>query len=210
MNVCFSIDALSSAADKAWRLLDNGAWRPSTYAEPLQPGDARITDKQEAKQWIGRRLKRDKQTGLTAQNKAGRFDFLMRGIFSHVLLHRFSAAPIPDRQQMLECITIHEPGTPWLVYLNVSGHFKALDTSNTSIIANLDIAVRGEIASSPDYIGPRAASDEKMMAELYHQFLAGWLDHLKSSNMNVFVPDAEKLDPEEKLLAAISNWQHEP
>lgn len=209
MNVCFSIDALSSAGDKAWRLLENGHWRPCVYAEALKPNDASIASKDEAEYWVGRRLKKDKQNGLAAQEKAGRFDFLMRGIFAHAILHRFSPAPIPDKQQMLVCIAAHEPGTPWLVYLNVSGHFEALDTGNTSIISNLDIAVRGEIASSPDYIGPRAASDEKMMAELYHQFLAGWLHHLKSSGMNVFVPDAEKLKPEEKLIADIGEWRHE-
>ena len=45
MKLCFSIDALSASGAKAWRLLENHSWRECTYAEPLQDGDARITDK---------------------------------------------------------------------------------------------------------------------------------------------------------------------
>ena len=209
MKLCFSIDALSASGGQAWRLLENENWRQCRYAEPLRPGDARIDEKRVAEQWSGRRLKKDKERGLLPQQKAGRFDFLMRGIFAHAVLHRFSPAPLPDKGQMLSCIAALPPGTPWLVFLNVSGHFDSLDTSKTSIISNLDIAVRGEIASSPDFIGPAASQDEKMMNELYHQFLAGWLDHLKSSNMNLFVPDPEKLAPEEQLQKAIREWRHE-
>jgi len=209
MKLCFSIDALSASGAKAWRLQENQRWRECIYAEALQDGDARITDKKQAEFWLNRRLKKDKETVLSAQKKAGRFDFLMRGIFAHAVLHRISGAPIPDKNQMLDCFAQLQPGTPWLVYLDVAGHFRALDTGNVSIMANLDIAVRGEIASSQDYIGPKAAADENMMDGLYRQFLAGWLDHLKSSNMNIFVPDLEKLKEETSYTNEIKNWQCE-
>jgi len=209
MKLCFSIDALSASGAKAWRLLENQSWRECTYAEPMRDGDARITDKESADNWAGRRLVKDKDTVLSPQKKAGRFDFLMRGIFAHAVMHRDSSAPIPDKDQMINCFEQLPPGTPWLVYLNTSGHFQALDTSSTSIITNMEIAVRGEIASSENFIGPIAAANEKMMDNLYHQFLAGWLDHLKSSNMNVFVPDLEKLKAESTYVEAIQNWQPE-
>jgi len=209
MKLCFSIDALSPSGAKAWRLLENQSWRECVYAEALQDGDACITDKKSAEYWLGRRLKKDKQTGLTPQKKAGTFDFLMRGIFSHAVLHRISSAPVPDKDQMLACFRQLEAGSPWLVYLDVAGHFRALDTGKVSIMGNLDIAVRGEIASSADYIGPKAAANDKMMSNLYRQFLAGWLDHLTSSNMNVFVPDIEKLKAESDIINAIRHWQHE-
>jgi len=209
MKLCFSIDALSPSGSKAWRLREDNSWRACTYAEPLQPGDARITDKAEAEYWLNRRLKKDKDHGLTPHKKAGKFDFLMRGIFSHAVLHRTSGAPVPDKQQMLDTLAQLQPGRPWLLYLDVAGHFRAIDTSKTSIISNLDIAVRGEIASSADYIGPKAAADETMMNNLYRQFLAGWLDHLRSSNMHVFVPDIEKLKDESAYIDAINSWQPE-
>jgi len=209
MKLCFSIDALSASGAKAWRLLENQRWRECIYSEPLKDGDARITDKKTAEDWSGRRLEKDKELILVPKKKAGTFDFLMRGTFAHAVLHRDSSAPLPDKAQMLECIAALNPGTPWLLYLTVAGHFTALDSSNTPMISNLDIAVRGEIASSGDYIGPRASRDEKMMDELYRQFLAGWLDHLNSSNMNVFVPDAEKLKDESDYIEAIQNWQCE-
>ena len=208
MKLCFSIDALSPSGAHAWRLQENERWRECIYSEPLKDGDARISDKKTAEAWSGRRLKKDKERTLIPQQKAGTFDFLMRGIFAHPLLHRDSSAPVPEKEQMLDCIASLKPGTAWLVYLNVSGHFTALDTANSSIISNLDIAVRGEIASSSDYIGARACKNEKMMTELYQQFLAGWLDHLNSSNMNVFVPDAEKLKDASDYIEAIRNWQH--
>ncbi|MDQ6982160.1 MAG: hypothetical protein Q9M08_04035 [Mariprofundus sp.] len=210
MNICFSIDALSPSAAKAWRLLQNDSWRECLYAEPLQHGDARIADKKSAEYWLNRRLKKDKKTALAPQKKAGKFDFLMRGIFAHAVLHRTSSAPVPDKHQMQDCYAQLEPGTPWLIYLGVAGHFRALDTNKISIISNLDIAVRGEIASSEDYIGPKATTNDTMMDHLYRQFLAGWLDHLISSNMNIFVPDIEKLKDESDYIESIRSWQHEP
>jgi len=209
MKTCFSIDALSPSGANAWRLLENDSWRECVYAEALKAGDKQITDKKSAEQWSGRRLKKDRDAILIPQKKAGTFDFLMRGIFAHAVLHRSSSAPIPAKEQMIACYKALKPGTPWLVYLNVSGHFMALDTSKVSIMINLDIAVRGEIASSEEYVGPIAAAKDTMMNELYKQFLAGWLDHLKSSNMNVFVPDPEKLKDDADYIEEIRNWQCE-
>ncbi len=208
MNLFFTIDALSARGDKAWRLQhDLKSWRPCTYAEPLQDSDARISDRSMADDWIGRRLISDKTLGLVAKKKAGRFDFLMRGIFAHAVLHRLSAAPVPGKEQMISEIASLEPGTPWLLYLNVAGQFVSLDANNTKIIGNLDIAVRGEIASSENYIGPKAAENEMMMNSLYHQFIAGWDEHLQTSQMSVFIPDADKLKKEAFYIERIRNWK---
>lgn len=210
MNVCFSIDALDAAGSHAWRLLDDEkTWRACIYAEVLREHDARVTDKKTLEYWIGRRLKKDKTHVLTAKDKAATFDFLMRGIFAHAVLHRLSSAPVPDKQQMLDCIAGLEPGTPWLVYLDIGGNFHAIDTRTTGIIGNPDIAVRGEIASSEDYIGKKSVRNTAMMNEIRVQFLAGWLEHLQSSNMSVFIPDVKKLKEESDYIEAIHNWQHE-
>ncbi|MDX8407530.1 MAG: hypothetical protein R8L58_04010 [Mariprofundaceae bacterium] len=209
MNICYSIDALSPAGDKAWRLQTDHTWRPCSYAEPLQPDDARITDKSEAEHWIGRRLKKDKDTVLAPRDKAGKFDFLMRGIFAHAVMHRLSSATVPDKARMIDIIKGLTPGTPWLIYLNAEGDFRSLDTDHESIIGNLDIAVRGEIASSEDYVGEKAAADDALMDRTWRQFLGGWLEHLSSSNMGIFVPDIEKLKEADDYIAAIEAWAHE-
>ena len=210
MKLTFTIDALSARGDKAWRLQsDLESWRESVYAETLQENDAQISDRSAADPWVGRRLVKDKESGLIAKEKAGKFDFLMRGIFAHAVLHRQSAAPLPAKEQMLTEMTSLKPGTPWLLYLNVAGQFVSLDSNNDKIIGNLDIAVRGEIASSEEYIGPKAAENEHMMDELYHQFLAGWDEHLQTSQMAVFIPDADKLKEESFYADRIQNWQPE-
>jgi len=210
MKLCFSIDALDASGAHAWRLLkDKKTWRECVYAEAIQGGDARIADKETAEDWAGCRLKKDKTYVLARKNKAGKFDFLMRGIFAHAVLHRLSPAPVPDKQQMLDCIAGLEPGTPWLLYLDTGGNFRALDSHSTPIIGNLDIAVRGEIASSEDYVGKKAVKNAEMMNETWLQFLAGWLEHLQSSNMSVFIPEVKKLKEECACLDAISRWQHE-
>jgi len=210
MKFFFTIDALSAAGDKAWRLQqDQKSWRPCTYAESASEADARILETSESEGWTGRKLKTDKEHGLIIKEKAGRFDFLMRGIYSHAVLHRQSAAPLPGKDQMIDTIASLAPGTPWLVYLNVAGQFKAIDTNNSRIIGNLDIAVRGEIASSKEYIGPIAAEKESMMNVLFHQFIAGWWEHLQTSQMAVFIPDAEKLKEESFYVEKIQNWQPE-
>jgi len=210
MKFSFTIDALSARGDRAWRLQsDMETWRPSTYAEAIQADDAEITTKEQAEPWTGRRLVTDKEFGLIAKEKAGRFDFLMRGIFAHAVLHRMSTAPLPSKDQMLYVMESLKPGTPWLLYLNPAGQFTALDTRGAKIIGNLDIAVRGEIASSKDYIGTKAAENEPMMNTLYHQFIAGWWEHLTTAQMSVFVPDADKLKEELFYIEKIDEWQPE-
>ena len=210
MKLSFTIDALSARGDKAWRLQsDMQTWRPSTYAEAIQAGDAEITTKEQAEAWTGRRLVADKEFGLIAKEKAGRFDFLMRGIFAHAVLHRMSAAPLPNKDQMLDVMGSLKPGTPWLLYINPAGQFTAMDTRGAKIIGNLDIAVRGEIASSKEYIGPKAAENESMMNTLYHQFIAGWWEHLTTAQMSVFVPDADKVKELVFYIEKISTWSPE-
>ena len=209
MNLTFSIDALSPAADKAWRLQSDDTWRVCTYAEPLQEGDARISNKSSAVEWAGRRMQKDKELGLIGKDKAGIFDFLMRGTFAHAVLHRLSAAAIPDKAQMIQTTATLEPGTAWLIYLNTAGQFKAIDANNSKIIGNLDIAVRGEIASSADYIGEKAILNKELMHNTYVQFLAGWLEHLNTSNMGIFIPDVEKLKDESEYNDDIQSWQAE-
>lgn len=210
MELFFTIDALSARGDKAWRLQsDLKSWRESIYAEAVQESDARISERSSADEWVGRRLVKDKESGLVAKAKAGKFDFLMRGIFAHVVLHRLSGAPLPAKEQMLQAMASLKPGTPWMLYLNLAGQFVALDSNSEKIIGNLDIAVRGEIASSEDYIGPKAAENEPMMNTLYHQFLAGWDEHLQTSQMSVFIPNAEKLKEESFYADRIQNWQPE-
>ena len=210
MKLAFTIDALDDAGRHAWRLLADGGWRDCRFAESMRAGDAVIADKAEAEAWVGRRLKKDKRQGLAPRGKPGRFDFLMRGIFAHAVPHRFSPAPVPDRAQLADTVRALPPGIPWLVHLDLGGNFRALDTRKQRIIGNLDIAVRGEIASSPGWVGPNAAEDERLMREIWHQFLAGWLEHLTTARMGVFVPDADKLKEEQFYLDAIRAWQPEP
>jgi len=208
MKFCFSIDALSPAGDKAWRLQDDNTWRACLYAESLKGSDAHIAEQTVAQDWAGRRMQKDKDVGLIAKNKAGMFDILMRGIYAHAVLHRLSAPALPDKTQMIEKLASLEVGTAWLLYLNIAGQFEALDVNQDKIIHNLSIAVRGEIASSAEYIGEKAAQNTDLMDSTYHQFLGGWVEHLNTSNMGVFVPDVEKLQPIEEYEQAILDWQH--
>ncbi len=209
MDIAFTIDALDDAARHAWRLTAQGDWRPCRFAEPMRAGDASIVDPSGIEAWTGRRMKKDKQHGLIARDRPRRFDFLMRGIFTHAVPHRFCPAPVPDRAQLARAIRELAPGIPWLVHLDLGGVFRALDTRHARIIGNPGIAVRGEIASSADWVGPAAADNEHLVHELWHQFLAGWLEHLTTSRMGVFVPDPDKLKDECFYLEAIRDWHPE-
>ena len=207
MKLCYSIDALSPSGSKAWRLQQDGSWRPCTYAEPLQDHDACITDKETAEYWSGQRLKKDRKQGLKPVGKAGRFDFWMRDVFAHAVTHHLAAPATPDLEEMTELIASLPPGRPWLIYLDVHGHFRALDSEHEPIIGNVDIAVRGEIASSADYVGPAAVANAHLIDETYRQFLAGWLEHLNTANTGIFVPDASKLEDTAHYLERITQWQ---
>ncbi|MDQ6975984.1 MAG: hypothetical protein Q9M22_05385 [Mariprofundaceae bacterium] len=209
MKYYFSIDALPASGHAAWRLqIDGVTWRDAVFAEPLQANDYRIFEPSKATIWHGRRLKQVKGQ-LQVQPKPGRFDFLTRGIFSHAVLHRCSVAAIPDLTQMQDVIRQHAPHTAWLLYLNIAGQFMMLDTQVMPIIGNLSIAVRGEIASSSAYIGALAADNKTLVRGLFHQFLAGWWQHLNTSRMGVFVPDVSTLRPLEEYIAHIDGWEAE-
>lgn len=210
MKLCFTIDALSAAGDDAWRLLADGKnWRACVFAEDAREGDALLEDMAQIQTWTGQRLKKDKELLLVRQGKPGIFDFLMRGIFSHAIPHRMSPAPIPDKTQMIQTIREAVPGTPWLPYLDLAGHFRMLDSGLEAIIGNLSIAVRGEIASASGYTGPAAAENNAAMDTLYLQFLAGWLEHLNTRRLAIFIPDAEKLASEDEMKRKIGEWQPE-
>ena len=210
MRLGLSLDALSAAGDAAWRLqADLQHWLPCRFAADLRSTDALIASPAEAARWAGQRMKKDKALGLKPVGQPGLLDFWMRGIFAHPIVHRFSPTPIPELAQMRDAIVALAPGAPWLVYLDLGGNFRALDSSISPIIGNLDIAVRGDIASASAYVGPQAAGDARLMDEFYRQFLSGWLEHLQSRRLGVFVTDVEKLKDEATLRQAIEAWQHE-
>ncbi len=210
MDLCFSIDALAASGRHAWRLLrDMRHWRTCVFAETLKPDDACLTDSKALQSWIGRRLVRDRGYELKARDKPGRFDFFMRGIFAHAIVHRMSTAPIPAIPDLQQCLTHAHTGVPWLIYLDLGGHFRALDTRGCQIIGNPEIAVRGEITSAEGYVGEKAAADAAYVARLYHQFLAGWQAHLDSGRLGVFVPDTEKLRDIERIRRDILAWTPE-
>lgn len=210
MKICFSIDALADSGKQCWRLQQDGtSWRVCQFAEALAVGDWRAPTVEAASEWHGKRLKKAKDS-LTPQARPGRFDFLARGIFAHAIVHRLSPAAIPDKAQMRQQLAEHAAGTPWLLYLNLAGQFAMLDTRSTPLIGNLHIAVRGEIASSPEYVGEHAAEKTEQVDALYHQFIAGWWNHLQNSRTGVFTPDMEQLRPLEEYLQHIEQWQPEP
>jgi len=209
MKLYFSADALALLGNKAWRLQDDATWRACSFGEPLQDGDKKLTDKAEVRDWVNIRLAKDNASGLKVKGKAGVFDFLMRGIFSHVILHRLSPPPMPNKDIMLQTIAQAEVGTPWLLYLDLSGNFRMLHSEETPIIANPDIAVRGEIASSASFVGEEAIKNTEMMDTLYHQFVAGWLRHLETSRLSIFIPDTEDIRPLEECVQSILDWKHE-
>lgn len=210
MKLGLSLDALTASGEQAWRLqADRQHWRSCPFAADLRPDDALLETLAEAVPLAGQRLKKDKVLGLKPAGRPGLFDFLARGIFVHAIVHRFSPASIPDKAQMTAALAALAPGSAWMLYLDLGGNFRVLDSGSEPIIGNLNIAVRGEIASSAGYVGAEAAADTRLMDEIYRQFLAGWLEHLKSRRLGVFVPDAEKLQDEQTLLRAITSWQHE-
>ena len=209
MKLFFSVDALSLLGNQAWRLQENKTWRDCEFGEDLQDSDAKLTDKKEVRGWVNVRLAKDKETGLKVKGKPGMFDFLMRGIFSHVIVHRLSPAPVPNKDIMLQTIAQAEVGTPWLMYLDLGGNFRMLHSEETPIIGNPDIAVRGEIASSASFIGEEAVANTEMMDTLYHQFVAGWLMHLETRRLSVFIPDTEDIRPQEECIEKIKAWEHE-
>ncbi|RME83002.1 MAG: hypothetical protein D6771_06360, partial [Zetaproteobacteria bacterium] len=117
--------------------------------------------------------------------------------------------PIPDRAQLADCLRALAPGIPWLVYLDLGGVFRGLDTRTEPIIGNLRIAVRGEIASAPAYVGEAAAADALQVDTLFRQFLAGWVEHLHTGRTGIFIPEPEESPPVQESLRRIQAWRPE-
>ncbi len=211
MKLVFSIDAVDSSGAKAWRMRADGEnWRRCAFAEDLKDGDAMLTDLKAVADWAGRRLRRDRARGLVPKDKPGMFDFLMRGIFAHAVVHRFSPPPVPDSSQMRETVRGASPGTPWLLHLDLEGRFRMLDTSRHRILGDPKIAVRGEIASSAAFVGPDAAGNEARMRELYRCFLGGWIEHLRTRRPGMFIPEERTVKDVDDLHRAIEEMRWEP
>ncbi|RMH51510.1 MAG: hypothetical protein D6682_04335 [Zetaproteobacteria bacterium] len=199
MNVVFTIDALLDSGRRAWRLCaDRERWREVRFAGDLAAGDAALRAMEEVRPLLGLRLATDKRHGLVRRGRAGMFDFMQRGIFSHAIVHRLAPAPLPDRGQMVATLAAMEPGRPQLLYLDLGACFRSREA--VDLLHNPEIAVRGEVASSPGFIGPEAAARESYVALLWQQFTAGWWQHLATRRINCFVPDPAQAPPAEVSL----------
>jgi hypothetical protein len=47
------------------------------------------------------------------------------------------------------------------------------------------------------------------MDELYLQFIAGWLTHLETRRLSVFIPETKDIDSLEDYMEKIQAWEHE-
>ncbi len=205
MRLCFTVDALIDSGKEAWRLLeDRRQWRSATFAEDMRRGDALLCDTEALRAMIGRRMTKDRRLGLVARSKAGAFDFLQRGIFTHAVVHRTGSAPLPEKAQMVATIAAMEPGAAQLLYLDLGGLFRSRPA--TDLVHNPAIAVRGEVASSSAFIGEDAARNDDYTAIVWQQFVAGWWQHLTSRRINCFVPNLEQCPPAEEMLAKIAQF----
>ncbi|MDQ6962883.1 MAG: hypothetical protein Q9M28_10240 [Mariprofundaceae bacterium] len=204
MKLAFSLDAMSSSAQKSWRLGVDEQWHVCQFSQDVGAEDYLIDDPDELKKWQGKRLKKT-NTGMVVSDKAGLFDFLMRGNFVYPVLQRFSAPTLPSKENLEQCIRHGRAGKAQLLYLNLAGQFSLLDTTNNPIIGNLNIAVRGEIASSSLYVG--ADVSQIFLDIWYVQFLHAWLEHLKCKRLGIFIPEPHKTKSEDEITADILNWQ---
>jgi len=205
--MAFSLDALSSSAQKAWRLKTNGQWQPCAFAQDICIDDHLVCQKSELQQWQGKRLKH-KNNRMIVSQKSGFFDFLMRGVFIYPVLHRFSAPTLPSKEDLTACIHAAIAGKSQLLYLNIAGQFRVFEIYNNPIIGNPDIAVRGEIVSSSDYLGSAVSSEN--IESLYLQFISAWLEHLQCKRLGIFVPELRKTKSEQEMITDILNWQPQP
>jgi len=205
VNIIFTIDALIDSGKQAWRLTaDQQQWRSVTFAENLHADDAMLTDADGIRDQLGLRMTKNRQFGLVHQGKAGMFDFLQHGIFTHAVVHRTGSTPLPDKGQLRTTIAAMQPGSAQLLYLDLGAVFRSRPA--TDLVHNLALAVRGEVASSAPFIG----KNDDYIAMLWQQFAAGWLQHLVSRRINCFVPNLEQCPPVEETLVKIARFAPEP
>ncbi|MDQ6951063.1 MAG: hypothetical protein Q9M26_05305 [Mariprofundales bacterium] len=208
MQILFTLDALSDSGKNSWRLEKDGQqWRPATFAEDIASGDALFTNRDTLRPQIGLQLTPNRQFGLIAKARPGILNILQRGIYSHAIVHRCGAAPIPDQQQMIDTLRQMSVGTAQLLYIDLGGIFRRHDA--TDLVHNPAIAVRGEIASSENFIGEKAANNHALTDNLWQQYISGWWQHLASRRINTFIPDLERCPTVENALAGIENFQPE-
>ncbi|MDQ6964692.1 MAG: hypothetical protein Q9M13_07205 [Mariprofundales bacterium] len=204
-SIIFTIDALLDSGRRAWRMSDGRKrWRSATFAEDMQRDDAMLTDIGSVEEWLGVRMRQNSSLGLVAQGRSGLFNFLQRGIFTHAVIHRTSSAPLPDREQMCSVLADMEVGCAQILYLDLVAIFRSRPA--TQLINNPTIAVRGEVASSAQFIGVDAADNSAYTSMLWQQFTAGWLHHLGSRRTNCFIPNLEQAPPAEESLRRIEQF----
>jgi len=204
VNIAFSLDALSSSAQKAWRLNDKDQWTACDFSQDIRTHDKLVHDPKALQQWQNKRLKKTNK-GMVVSQKAGFFDFLMQGIFIYPVLHRFSEPTLPNKDDLANCIYTATAGKSQLLFLNLAGQFQRFYTENNPIIGNPNIAVRADIISSPQYLGENVSHAH--IDTLYLQFISAWLEHLQCKRLGIFIPELRKTKPEAEIIDEITHWQ---
>ena len=124
-------------------------------------------------------------------------------VFIYPVFHRFEVPRKFSMQEMREVIASGDDSELNSLVLDLNGRFSFMNTNLA--MRNPNVAVRNEaFAPGNGYVGVGASEDRSFVGETYLGMLEGWLTHLKTGKLEVFV-DCYEGESEQEMWAEVDS-----
>ncbi len=187
---------------KNYRLQKNGTWRTLKKDFSLEENDQHITSLSEVEMYCREDQSIEIEGKMFRANPSGPIGLGDKTlVFVHPRLFRFERPLIPDKRDLIEKIAEADLCKIYSPIINLEGNIDLRDWEIKNPVKDYSIAARAE-SLGDDYLGFSAARDESFISNIYTSLLDGWLIHLETGKLNIFI-DYGSNESEQNLLRKI-------
>lgn len=187
---------------KNYRLQRNGMWRSLHKDFALQENDQHILSLPELEMYCRNDQNIDIEGKKYRANPSTSIDFGDKNVvFVHPRLFRFERPALPQKKDLMEKIAQADQRKLYSPIIDLQGNIDLRDRDRKNPVHDYSIAVRAE-SITDDYLGLRASHDGRFIRNTYTSLLEGWLTHLDTGKLNIFM-DFGSGESEQSLLRKI-------
>lgn len=196
---------LENGLFERWRLQKDETFRKINDNDPVIDLDRRFTMPAELLKYHqpNYRITLDGKavTANRTEGRLGEESYSLSGI-----AHRQERVIIPHEQELKSVLRNGDDSETSTLILSLDGRFELLPRVHINVVGNPSWAVRYEtFDGGNDYVGPDAADDEDHVSQVYVAMLGGWVDHVLSGRLNVYV-DGSCGQSEAELRETLIEW----
>lgn len=199
----FTLEAIPYPDLHHYRLTKNQSWRKIAIDERIDPEqDALFSNPKEAQKIHAKvmTLVLEGKEYLVNPSSASLTDNVIE---LQPIIHRTRKPRQFTKKEIQDTIAQGNDNQNNTLIIDLSGHVRLYKFSG-KVTTSPTIATRQEtFCAGNDYVGPKAAQDNKHLTEVYLSALYGWLIHLKTGRPNIFIDFTPPNTTEENLLQEI-------